>query len=131
MSLWARITIGVVSAFAAVCFVLIGLFLGPELPNGPWPFYGLAAFWGIVAVACLVPRSKPLAVRLIGAAVCGAFAVYAGSSFGTDNFLPALAGFAVLGVPGAYVAISGRYPSWGRAAAAFNNSASGREKVGP
>jgi hypothetical protein len=131
MSPWARIMIGLVSAFGAICFALIGFFPGFALPAGAWPFYGLAAFWTIVALACLVPRSKPLTLRLIGAPVCGFFAVYAYSSFGTDSFPRALAGLGVLGLPGAYVTVLGRYPSWGRAAAAFNGSALAQDEVGP
>jgi hypothetical protein len=131
VSAGARIAIGVVSAFAAACFVPIGYLLGPDLPAGAWPFYGLAAFWAIVASACLTPRSRPLTLRLIGAAVCGLSGVNAYSSFGTDDFPRALEGWIVFGLPSAYVAVLGGYPWWGHFAALFNGSTVPQDEASP
>ena len=130
MSPGARITIGVATAISAVLFVLTGIAFGKELPNGPWPLYGLGAFCGIVALACLVPRSRPVTLRIIGAAIFVIFAHYAYDSYGKDNFNRALVGFLVLGLPAGFVAITGGYPTWGRAAGAFTSAELEEDRTG-
>lgn len=121
MSTGARVALAIATILSAAGFAVIGIVFGPELPSGPWPFYGLAAFCGLIALACLVRGSRPMTLRIIGAVVFLAYVFYAYDSIGDRNFFRAIAGFVVWGLPAGYVAIWGRYPVWGRASAAFRS----------
>jgi hypothetical protein len=123
MNRWVRLTIGIPSAFAALCFVGIAFVLRHNPPGGPWPFIALAAFWAAVAVACLTRSYRRTAVRFIGGTVAIAYFAYALYTIGTPDFLLALQGLLVFGATGAYVAFHGIYPKWGRASEVFNPSA--------
>jgi hypothetical protein len=122
VSLPACVTIGVLAACAAICLAGLGLSQGPNLPNGTWPAFAAAGFWAVVAVACLAPRTRPVTLRVIGAAVFGFYAAYVVVSFDSKNVLlslVSLVGCTVFGIPSVYVLVRGRYPSWGLAARAF------------
>jgi hypothetical protein len=116
----ARFTIGIATAFSAVAFAVIGMTLGPSLPGGSTPLYAMAAFCGVASLACLHRASRPLTLRLVGATVFVTFVIYAYRSLGTQNADRAIAGLLALGLPGLYVAATGKYPSWGQASTAFN-----------
>jgi hypothetical protein len=119
--------LGVACSLIAVGFAVVAVLYGDYFPKGPWPFYGLAGFCTLIALACLVPVSRPFALRFIGAIVCGAFALYVYDSYGSPNFWRALAGFGVFGGPAGYLALRGKYPRWGKAAAAFGASPARQE----
>lgn len=113
MSASARVTLAVGCSLAAVGFAGLAALYGDYFPKGPWPFYGLAGFCALIALACLAPASKPVAMRAIGAVVCGAFAWYVYDSQGKPSFWRALAAFGVFGMPAAYVVVTGKYPLGG------------------
>src|SRR4051794_6191626 len=112
MSTGARVTLAVACSLIAVGFAVLAALYGDYFPKGPWPFYRLAGFCALIALACLAPASRPVALRVIGAVVCGAFALYVYKSDGGPNFWRALAGFGVFGMPAGYVALTGKYPRW-------------------
>jgi hypothetical protein len=119
MSRGARLTLAIVTLLSAVGFFLTGYFLGAELPAGSWPFYGMSAFCGVIAVACLAQSSRPLTLRVIGSVIFLSYVIYAFDSFGDRDFLRALIGFVWWGLPSGYLAIWGEYPTWGKLAPAF------------
>lgn len=121
MSGGARITLAIVTILSAIGFAAIGRLLGPELPAGSWPFYGFAVLCALIAVACLVRSSRPVTLRIIGSVVFVAYVVYAYASIGDKKFARAVAGLFAWGLPGAYVAIWGKYPWWGKGAGAFGS----------
>jgi hypothetical protein len=120
MSAGARITLAIVTILCAAGFAAVGI-LAPELPSGPWPCYGLAAFCGLIALACLARSSRPVALRIIGAVVFLGYVAFADDSIDDGNLFRAIAGLIVWGLPAGYVAIWGAYPAWGRASAAFRS----------
>lgn len=102
----------------------------------------LAAFCGLGAVACFSQASHPVAIRIIGgtvflvclgylasqaldnspppaAARAGQPAAAAPLRRGRPSLINSLMFFALVGLPSGYAALRGRYPSWGRHAAAF------------
>jgi hypothetical protein len=119
MSRNCRDTIGVLALTGAVCLGLVGAADGRELPNGPWPAFAVAAFFLAMALACLIPKTQRVTLRLVGAGICAA---YAGTVASFDfaaidpnnwfNVLLRFAGLFVYAIPSAYVAIWGRYPRW-------------------
>lgn len=127
MSKASQILLGVVFAGSALFFVWFGLANGAMMPNGAVPFYGLAAFCGVVALACLVQGSRPVALRIIGAVICLTFVCYAVAVVGGKDFYRALAGCFVIGLPCGYLAVTGRYPYWGQAGAVFGSDSDERE----
>jgi hypothetical protein len=129
MSMSARVILGVACFLIAVGFADLAIFYGDYFPKGPWPFYGLAAFSALIALACLVSASRPVALRVIGAFVCTAFAEYLYASRGEPNFWRALSAFCVFGMPAGYMALKGKYPWWGKAAGAFKASPSPQEDL--
>jgi hypothetical protein len=92
-------------------------------------------FCGLIAVACLSTASQPVTIRMIGGTVFLLSALYilnrvlAFASIGDElasgkvRSQPSIlhrVGFIILvGLPSRYVALTGRYPGWGRRAAAF------------
>lgn len=89
----------------------------------------LGGFCATGALACLLPVTRPIAVRLVGGMVFLTFLGYfiamvesgplVGSSRSDPSLVKAIAAFSLFGLPAGYVAITGRYPRWGRHAAAF------------
>lgn len=119
MSLGSRIAIGIVALLSAVGFWMMAL--DPSgLPAGASVFYGMAAFCVVIAIACFFPQSHPITLRMIGAMIFCAYIGYLHTSFGTQNLSQAMMGFLVCGIPSGYLAIMGKYPSWGRGSEAFN-----------
>ena len=109
MSIGARIAIGVVALLGAVGFLMTA-FDTSGLPVGPPFFYGMAALFVVIAIACFFPKSHPITLRIIGTAVCCAYIFYLVDSFGSDNFGRAIIGFFFIGIPFGYMAIIGKYP---------------------
>ena len=89
----------------------------------------LSLFCIVGALACLVPASRPVTLRVVGGVVFLTFLVYLiemavdgpllSRSKSTPSLVNAIAGFSVFGLPGGYVAIKGYYPRWGRSSDAF------------
>jgi hypothetical protein len=124
------VSLAVACGLIAAAFAVLGALYGDYFPKGAWPFYGLAAFCTLISLACLAPRSRPVALRVIGVVVFGGFAAYVFSSYGKPDCWRALAAFGVFGLPAGYVAVTGKYPRWGKAAAAFGGSPSRDEGRG-
>lgn len=119
MSKGTQIFLGIVFALAAAQFAYFGATQGMYMPAGATPFYGTSAFCAVIAIACLAKASRPLTLRIIGAVISIAFVFYAYDSYGGKNFVKALAGCFVFGFPGAYLAVTGNYPSWGEVGPVF------------
>ena len=81
---------------------------------------GFAIFCFIVSLACLSRRTHPFTLRIIGAVIFISYSLYVYHSLGGQDWPKAVAGFCILGLPSAYLMLKGRYPSWGKASAAFN-----------
>lgn len=89
----------------------------------------MGALCGLVALACLVPRSRGVAVRVVGLVVFGACCWYLWTMIDKSfwNGRPSqpslgngLFAFLFFGLPGAYVAFRGVYPRRGSSTRAFN-----------
>lgn len=119
MSLGSRIAIAVVALLSAAGFYMTAVNPG-SVRAAPIVFYGMSLFCIVIAIACLAPKSHPLTLRVIGAVIFLVFASGLYSDFQTQNWRKAMMGFIVWGLPSGYVAIVGRYPSWGKGAAGFN-----------
>jgi peptidoglycan/LPS O-acetylase OafA/YrhL len=118
------------------CFALLfaAIFIYSEHlePSNNSPLvYGVAAFSGLIAVACFTQKWRGLAVRVIGFTVFLAYVSYlvfelvrepakpyAGET--EPHWLNAIIGLVVFGLPGLYVTARGKYPAWGNGAKAFN-----------
>lgn len=119
MSKGARITIGIFALLGAVGFFMTAL--DPEgLPTGAAGFYAMAILFVIIAVACFFPKTHPFTLRMIGMVIFCGYAAYVYESFQTQNLPRAVMGFVVWGLPSGYLAIMGKYPSWGEASAGLN-----------
>ncbi|CAN5899520.1 hypothetical protein BH23PLA1_BH23PLA1_41020 [soil metagenome] len=119
MSTGARVVLAVFVLICAACFAAIGMISGDLLAAGAWPFYGLAVFCVVIALACLSRSSRPVTLRLIGLVIFLAYGFYIYDSLGDLNILRAIAGLCVWGLPSGYLAIRGIYPTWGKGSAAF------------
>jgi hypothetical protein len=91
----------------------------------------MAAFSGAGALACLLPRSRPVALRLLGGTVflaCVGYlvAMLVGGPLWQPSrgpsIMSAILCFTVFGIPAGYVAITGSYPHWGKHAAGFGGT---------
>jgi hypothetical protein len=121
MSRGACVFLGITTLLVGACFVLVGIISGAAFPVGAGPFYGLAALCAVIGLACLFPRSRPVTLRIVGAAMCGAYVWYAIDVWNKpirpadeSNIFAAIAGLIVFGLPGAYMSVTARYPRWGR-----------------
>jgi hypothetical protein len=120
MSKGACIAIGIASLAIGSCFIALGAALGAAMPKGPLPFYVLGLFCCVVAAACLLPGSRRVTLRIVRATICGVYVCYVLSELGNPikmgkaDIIGAVAGFLVFGLPGGYLAVTGRYPVWGR-----------------
>lgn len=119
MSFGSRIAIGVVALLCAAGFLMTALYPS-SLPAGSVTCYGIAAFCMIIAIACFFPQSHPITLRLIGAMIFCTYVAYVSDSFRNQNLSRAIVGFLVWGIPSGYLAVMGKYPSWGTGAEAFN-----------
>jgi hypothetical protein len=127
MSFGARLTLAIASGLIAIAFSAVALTIGPRLPLGSWPFYLLTVFCLSISVACLSPVSRPITLRLIGSVVFLATAAFVYSERNSNEWVGTILAFAVFGLPAGYVAVTGRYPSWGEHAAAFEGDSDGDE----
>lgn len=125
MSLTARVIVGMV-ALAGGCFFyipLVGLFVAPPIPTDGWGIIGIGILWLIVAVACFFPKTWPVTLRVIGAAVFIIFACGAVASLWNPELWRTVIGFWVIGRPFGSMAVFGRYPRWGIDAGAIERKA--------
>jgi hypothetical protein len=116
MSRGALLAIGIVCLLGAAAFVACGIVFGPKAGNGLLPFFGMAIFCGLITTACFFETGRGLTVRLIGLVIFVVYFVYLITSGTIESFL----GFIVFGLPAGYVAITARYPNWGRGSSAFD-----------
>ena len=65
MSKGFRITLALATLFFGAVFVWAAIFIGNNVPAGPLPFYGMAAFCFVVATACLSGRSRVVTLPII------------------------------------------------------------------
>lgn len=127
MSKGSRIAIGIVALLCAIGFFMTAL--DPSgLPAGASVFYGMTALCVTIAIACFFPKSHPITLRIIGATIFFLYADYVINSFRSQNFGRAIAGFFIWGLPSGYLAIAGKYPSWGRAGEVFNSEQNNKQK---
>jgi hypothetical protein len=127
MSFGSRLAIGIVAIFGAIGFLKTAL--NPVGVNAPSiVFHGMAALFAFIAIACFVPKSRPVTLRIIGSAIFLASASHFIHNLGTDNFVRALKGFVCWGLPSGYLVIMGKYPSWGQGAAGVNAKDHNRKK---
>ncbi|WP_146138579.1 hypothetical protein [Chamaesiphon polymorphus] len=119
MSRGSRIAIGIAALLSAAAF-LKSAFNPVGLPTGAMTFYAMALFCGIIAMACFFPKGHPVTLRIIGSVILGSYITYVCSSFGTPNFGRSVIGLFMWGIPSGYLAIKGKYPSWGFGSAGFN-----------
>jgi len=131
MSRGATLMLGVLLGSLAVGFLGVAYFTS-NLDGQRAPTVGgvlLAGFCAIGALACLLPASRPVTLRLVGGTVFLAFSGYLidmlmsgkfmGRSRADPSLVNALVAFSAFGLPAGYVALTGRYPRWGRYAPAF------------
>ena len=121
MSKGARIAIGIVALIGAFGFWLTAQDT-EGLPSGPLMFYGLTAFFILIAIACFVPKSHPVTLRVIGSSIFVSYVWYVFDSIQNGNLRQALLGLVIWGVPSGYLAIFGTYPTSGSGAKAFNQA---------
>jgi hypothetical protein len=128
MSAGARVTLAIACTLIAAAFAVLATFYGDVFEVGRPLLYGLAAFCALIPLACLVPQTRPVTVRLIRGAVFAVCACYVYSSYMDGGMPKALMCFIVFGLPAGYAAVMGSYPRWGKGAEAFRGS-SRREEV--
>src|SRR5262245_8717149 len=121
MSVGSRWAIGVVALLGAACvwyLVYITAVTGFEPPSQIAIYCGIGIFTTALGVACLVPSSWPVTLRVVG----GLLVVQAAWMLYQDLTDPqadarqmwrGIGFFLVVGLPGGYVAIFGAYPIWG------------------
>ncbi|MBH8575136.1 hypothetical protein I8752_19375 [Nostocaceae cyanobacterium CENA369] len=114
MSPTARWILGI----AAILFTLMVIPSAFDIPA----LWGLVVFLLLIAVSCFSKRARPIAIRLIAATVLTMYICYVISEIGKPSLPKAIAGLCVWGLPAGFVAITGKYPSWGHGSAAFNGS---------
>lgn len=119
MSRGAQVAIAVSALVFAASFLALALYAGALFPVGPWPFVGLSAFCGAIAVACLFPGSRPFTLRIVGVVIFLVYVAYVYDTREEMTVLRALRGLLIWGLPCGYLAIWGVFPSWGRASKAF------------
>jgi hypothetical protein len=131
MSRGACILLGISLAVLPIGFAWLVLSTsGPEAMRDIIIFTLIAGvFCAIGCLACLVPASRPITLRLIGGTVflgCLGYVIgmamdgpLLANSRGEPSLLNAFVAFTVIGLPCGYAAIRGRYPRWGRFAEVF------------
>ena len=113
MSFGSRLVIALVSLVCALMFWLTALDTS-GLPAGPIVFYGMAFICVIIAIACLLPKSHPITLRIIGITIFSIYALYVADSRTPKTLIQAFMGFLTFGMPSGYLAIFGTYPTWGK-----------------
>lgn len=61
--------LGVAALICAAGFAAVGMMAGAAMPSGPLPLYGLAAFCGLIGMACVSTGAQPVTLRLLGLTV--------------------------------------------------------------
>jgi hypothetical protein len=118
MSDGSRLAIGIVAIIGAIGFLKTALNpVGVAAPS--IVFQILAALFAFIAIACFCPKSHPITLRIIGAAIFLSYSRYVLISFNTDNFERSLDGFRVWALPSGYLAIFGKYPDRSLVSAVF------------
>jgi uncharacterized membrane protein YjdF len=114
--------------FAAIAMWTSGMEGARAMVGGMWT---MAAFSAVGALACLLPGSRPVALRLLGGTVffvCLGYvvAMLVSGPLWQESRRPSLVSsivcFSIFGLPAGYLAIAGRYPHWGKHSAAFEGS---------
>jgi len=92
----------------------------------------LAVFSGVGAIACLVPASRPVTLRLVGGTVCLTCLGYLtemlisgpllGRSRADQSLVNSFLAFSAFGLPAGYVAFKGRYPIWAKYSSIFKST---------
>lgn len=108
MSAGSRIAIGLVALLGAV-----GFFLTARDPSGlpsedPFLFYGLAAAFVVIAIACFFPKSHPVTLRLIGGLIFVAGITNVILSFSSGGLLTSIVGLIIWGPLSVYLMIKGK-----------------------
>lgn len=117
LSFGTRIVIGVAAGFTAVCLTLLSLLLsGREgvLPHASTGLFVIAAFCGIITVACFVRGSHPVTLRIIGGVVCLGVVIPFCNSILHGQLPPRglLVMPLIFGIPAGYMTITGRWLQW-------------------
>jgi hypothetical protein len=84
----------------------------------------------LIALACFSSAARGPAIRVIGSVVFLLYVAYLAIEIrqglwrpnegrGSEHWVNAILGLFVFGLPGLYVALRGRYPTWGKGAEAF------------
>lgn len=119
-----------ISRWIIAIFSLLGAVMVAKLPLGEEVTtqqrvtqWGVAGFCVLIAVACFPGRGRAVAVRIIGAAVFVACVGYIfdqwklpvdllHSQRSDPNIINAVVAFLTFGLPGGYVAVTGKFPRW-------------------
>jgi hypothetical protein len=124
MSRGSRIAIGIVASIGAYALWMTSMTGGVRA--SPWVFQLLALFFGIVALACMLPQAHRVTLRIVGAvifSVCVWTAIdawHSGTGQSGQDIVRSGRLFLIFGGPAAYLMITGRYPVWDRLSVVFN-----------
>lgn len=113
MSNTPRRILGLAALVCTIGFVGVSFWSPPALL--------FAGFTSLIFAACFFSTGRSKVVRIIGAVVLLASSGNVLAQWNTPDLYRSLVGMTVLGLPAAYVAIWGEYPSWGRDAIAFRD----------
>jgi hypothetical protein len=127
MSRGSRILLGAIFCFATALFLYTGI-VEYDLKR-QFAFLLLATFCLAVALAFLHQPSRFVTLRLIGVTLFCGYAFYAFGEYGTKNFVRAMLGFLVIGIPCGILAVKGEYPNWGHLAGGFNKPKNPPDKL--
>jgi hypothetical protein len=120
MSQGSRFAIGLVAGLLGILIFVATL--NDPAAEGPSPAarFGMSAFALCVATACFFRSSLPVTLRIIGAVVCVFAGWFAYSILAGEKARPGALPFAILlAGGGAWLAVTGKYPSWAAHGSAF------------
>jgi hypothetical protein len=128
MSKGSRIAIGSVALlFTPVVGLMVYITWQVEPLGEVVPYLLLELFCVAIALACLVPGTQPVTVRIVAGLIFLLVAAtltekirkaWAGEDHDLGRFL---VGGAIIGLPALYMTIFGVYPTWGRHSSVFRN----------
>lgn len=129
MSILLGITLAILAVgFAGVAWFSMGL---EQMRAATLVLPILCLFCLAGAMACLVPASRPVTLRVVGGAVFLACLGYLiamalggplwSGTRSTPSLVKAFAAFSAFGMPGGYVALKGEFPRWGKYHRAFRS----------
>ena len=133
MSRGARWTLGGAMLLIAAGFAAIPLTFPLPSRGANCILGALAGFAGLVALACFSAAVRPVAVRIVAAAVLAVSIGYVATQAAAvrsladvmpwwhdgPSFHKSLLFLGIFGLPSAHVVRTGRYPTWGRHTRAF------------